>query len=117
MALTVSEILMLRLQLDDRVEPFFLQDSEIQAIWTAAGESNVAFMLKAIDIILAVVAKLNDYTQNATTERKGQLMDHYLELRKIWKSRQDEDDAVTAGANQVRVFGARVMPKREKDKP
>lgn len=113
MSLTAEELQDFRDDIAD-VNGVF-SDVEIQRLYTRAGESYNKAVVRAIDQLIANSAKLSDYTQNQSQEKRSQVFDHLLKLRSIWQGRAEDDDARLK--RTARILGFQEVPADDIDKP
>lgn len=85
-------------------------DAALNRLYTRAEENYELTVVLAIRQLLMGGAKLNDYTNGLATEKKSQVFDHLKSMLTYWESKTDE-------TSQVKIFGSRVVPPRDRDKP
>jgi len=111
-----------RLRADTNTTTTSLPDASIDDIWTEAGETYSGVSLTAYTRvivfrrILAGVIPLNDYRQNESEEKAGQMFAKVEKALKFW---QDElAAAVVLGAGSAARFGRTAgIPARVKEYP
>lgn len=113
MALTAAELARFRRKIGDTGTTQAYSDDELQDLYTEAGEVFAVAVRDAIDELIGNAWKFTDYTQNASQEKKSQIMTNLLKIRAIWQAKVD---ALSAGS-QTRIVGLKAVPPRRKDKP
>lgn len=86
-------------------------NSELDRLYTRAGESYDKAVYLATRQLLANAVKFHDYTAGMTKVQKSQIYDHLKEQVEFWK-----DEARVAG-DQVKLVGINRIPTRHKDRP
>lgn len=114
MALTPEQLAQIRRMIGDTATPSTFSDAEIEASFAAAGELVLPTVVALIDELLISAARLTDYTQNASSEKRSQVFEQLLKMRGVFQDRIDK--AAAAGTRQV-VIAATIAPKRKKDTP
>jgi hypothetical protein len=108
-------------------DPEVFSDAEIDDIFAEAyehyptGEDSLIMawaVVEGFDNILAQVAKLTSYTQNASSESQGQIHDHLLQDRKNAQDKlEDEENNAFSNVRFGSYGGRGVPPTRRKDFP
>lgn len=113
MPLTTEELLDLRADLGDNGTARAFTDDELERLFVRANERYAVAMVLALNQLLASAAKLNDYTQNETQEKKSQVFEQLVKLRAFWQLEATR----SSPPRQVRVAQLGVRPPRERDEP
>lgn len=111
MPLTSDQLTDFRADIGDNNVPPAFNDPELQRLYVRAGNSYNKAVLLAFDQLIASATKFNDYTQNASTEKKQQIFENLRKARADWKANYVQQ------ANQVRIVGMRSVPPRTKEQP
>ena len=110
-----------RLRLDTGHSVTSLDNTEADAIFVRAAEEYSATAMQAgarvlaIQYLLADASKLNDYTQNMTTESASQIFGHLRKLLDYWQDVAKDDDAATR--SKARFGQTKGKPTRIKGFP
>ena len=116
-----------RLRQDIGADSESLSDNDAAAIFVEAGEEySTTATIKAATRVIALTrlraqaAKLNDYTQDTTTEKMSQVFDHLGKLLEEWQGKLDAALAAAAKASSggaARFGGKRIIPSRVREWP
>lgn len=101
---------------DNDADSIFIEAAEE---YTGAASIKAQARVIAISRLLASSAKLNDYTQDTTTEKLSQVFDHLQEMLKQWQARLADAVSAETRANggAARFGGRRTKPARVKEWP
>lgn len=110
MSLTPEEIIDFREDIGDTNTPPAFSDPKIQRLYERTGDYHRA-VLMAFDQLISSSTVFNDYTQNASQEKKQQIFENLRKARADWAANYVQQ------GNQVRLVGMRSVPPRLKDSP
>ena len=116
-----------RLRQDIGADSESLSDNDAAAIFVEAGEEySTTVTIKAATRVIALTrlraqaAKLNDYTQDTTTEKMSQVFDHLGNLLEEWQGKLSDaikSDAKARSGGAARFGGKRTIPSRVQEWP
>lgn len=94
---------------DTAVTPLF-SDSDLDTIWTDAGESRMKAVVECLQELMVNAAKFNDYTLGQTSEKKQQIFQNLQMMVAYWQEQ-------VGSAAQYKMVGLNAIPTRDKDAP
>jgi len=115
MALTADELTRIRRKIGDTGATQVFSDAEIQDTFDEQGNM-LKTVVALIDELLISAARMTDYTQNATSEKRSQVFEQLKQVRAVHQARIDAEDAYAKVQSQV-IVARPVLPKRAKDAP
>ncbi len=113
MALTPAEITSIRRKIGDTASPSAFSDDEINATYDEQGTSTLT-VVALFDELLVSAARLTDYTQNASSEKRSQVFSQLEKLRDKYQALANKE--AKDSKRQV-VIAKTSKPRREKDTP
>lgn len=116
--LTVDELSDLHKDLGDNNDPPAFSDAELQRLYVRMAGNYTATVVLGFDQLLGDAAKLSDYTQNESEEKKSQIPGTLLKLRGLWQAKLDKETAaiVTPSARTSALLSIRPI-WRSKSRP
>jgi hypothetical protein len=85
MALTDQQLQDFHADIGDADHAF--TDDELHRLYERASNNYEKAIVMALDQLLSSAAKFNDYTQNASSEKRSQIFQQLTELRHIWQEK------------------------------